>query len=121
MQQLKKDFAKTLNTFGMKYTTVMGTEVNVCVMCLNSECDSVVYYIVSYSQYLIEVSNDNLGRVPSDWMRINSTKYVTRYHPPQVVDNIRMMQRHKEQLKMEIDSAWKQFLRFDITYCLYCL
>jgi len=27
MQELKKDFTKTLNTFGMKYTTVMGTEV----------------------------------------------------------------------------------------------
>ncbi|XP_065892619.1 DNA mismatch repair protein Msh3-like isoform X2 [Dysidea avara] len=93
MQELRKDFAKTLHTFGMKYTTVMGTE------------------------YLIEVSNDNLARVPSDWMRINSTKHVTRYHPPQVVNNIRMMQQHKEQLKVEVDSAWKQFLStFSIHY-----
>jgi DNA mismatch repair protein MSH3 len=49
-------------------------------------------------------------RVPSNWVRISSTKKTTRYHPPEVVKALDKLLLAREELAVVCRSTWNQFL-----------
>jgi len=47
-----------------------------------------ILWQVSGEEYLIEVKNKEVAKVPQDWSRINATKAVTRMRSPFIVDQV---------------------------------
>ncbi|KAL8616653.1 hypothetical protein ACOMHN_031635 [Nucella lapillus] len=72
---------------------------------------SVDYVTVSQTEYLVEVKNTQLNTVPKQWTQISSTKAVSRFHPPYVVEKYRRLCQLREQLVATVTDAWDQFLR----------
>ncbi|XP_066459044.1 DNA mismatch repair protein Msh3 [Eleutherodactylus coqui] len=68
------------------------------------------YTTVSGQEFLIEVKNPLLYSVPSDWVTISSTKAVSRFHSPFIVENYRHLNRLREQLVLDCNTEWLQFL-----------
>ncbi|KAJ3337586.1 Mismatch repair protein msh3 [Gonapodya sp. JEL0774] len=68
------------------------------------------YVTVSQIDYLIEIRNNLLSSVPSSWIKLSSTKSVSRFHTPFIVEKMQERERHKELLKAEADKAYKGFL-----------
>ncbi|XP_058765907.1 DNA mismatch repair protein MSH3-like isoform X2 [Vicia villosa] len=56
-----------------------------------------------------ELSSD--VKVPSNWVKINSTKKTIRYHPPEVVTALDELSLAKEKLTVACRAAWDSFLR----------
>ncbi|KAI3945727.1 hypothetical protein MKW98_023001 [Papaver atlanticum] len=63
---------------------------------------------VSGSTHLIELPSDM--RVPSNWIKINSTKKTIRYHPPEVLNALDQLMLSKEELTVACRAAWDSFL-----------
>ncbi|KAI3898467.1 hypothetical protein MKX03_026047, partial [Papaver bracteatum] len=63
---------------------------------------------VSGSTHLIELPSDL--RVPSNWVKINSTKKTIRYHPPEVLKALDQLMLAKEELTVACREAWDSFL-----------
>jgi DNA mismatch repair protein MSH3 len=68
------------------------------------------YTTVSGVQYLVEVKNKDINKVPSDWTRISGTKQVTRFHPPYVLEDVQLLAQHSELLVANAKQAWNEFL-----------
>ncbi|XP_041855625.1 DNA mismatch repair protein Msh3 [Melanotaenia boesemani] len=86
IQEHRKDIRLTLKVPALDYTTVSGQE------------------------FLIEVKNSLSSIVPSDWVKISSTKAVSRYHSPFLVDRYRKLQQLREQLLLDCQKEWTDFL-----------
>ena len=52
------------------------------------------YTTVSGDDYLVEVKNKDVGRVPKDWIKISGTKSVARYRSPFIVAQVRRRDVH---------------------------
>ncbi|KAJ1694446.1 hypothetical protein LUZ63_011144 [Rhynchospora breviuscula] len=63
---------------------------------------------ISGTSHLIELSSDM--RVPSNWIKISSTKKSTRYHPPEVVKALDELLLAREELTVVCRSTWDRFL-----------
>ncbi|KAK7279964.1 hypothetical protein RJT34_25026 [Clitoria ternatea] len=63
---------------------------------------------VSGTTHLIELSTD--VKVPSNWIKVNSTKKTIRYHPPEVVTTLDKLSLAKEELTVVCRTAWDSFL-----------
>ncbi|KAF9600548.1 hypothetical protein IFM89_010034 [Coptis chinensis] len=63
---------------------------------------------VSGSTHLIELRSDL--RLPSNWVKVNSTKRTIRYHPPEVLKALDELLLAKEELALACRSAWDRFL-----------
>ena len=50
-------------------------------------------------------------KVPSNWVKINSTKKTIRYHPPEVLAALDKLSLAKEELGVVSLAAWNSFLR----------
>ena len=87
IQSHRREVRLTLKAPALDYTTVLGTE------------------------FLVEVKNSNLGLVPNDWMKISSTKSVTRYHTPFVMEAYKRLSQQRERLEAVCEQAWIHFLR----------
>lgn len=61
--------------------------------------------------HLIEVRASDAGRVPADWVRINSTKRAVRFHTPAIVELQRQRDRHREMLTAVANEAFRDFVR----------
>ena len=70
----------------------------------------VKYATVAGIEYLIEVSNSDIKRVPASWMKISGTKKLSRFHTPEVVRLMSERDRHKEALAAACDDAFKDLL-----------
>lgn len=72
----------------------------------------VTYVTVSGIEYLVEVSNDktSLKGVPASWAKVSSTKKVSRFHTPKVMEMIKERDQRKESLAAECDKAFRVFL-----------
>ena len=46
-----------------------------------------------------------------------STKQVSRFHPPYVLEAIKLQAQHTDQLRINAQSAWDEFL----TYVIECV
>ncbi|KAG9120901.1 Mismatch repair protein msh3, partial [Ceratobasidium sp. 392] len=58
----------------------------------------------------IDVRNGDTKKVPASWLRINSTKAVTRFHTPEVKVKIQERDMYKETLAAEAKKAFNMFL-----------
>ncbi|KAF5191448.1 Dna mismatch repair protein msh3 [Thalictrum thalictroides] len=63
---------------------------------------------VSGSTHLIELPLN--VKVPSNWIKVNSTKKTIRYHPPEVMKALDELLLAKEELTLSCRSAWNSFL-----------
>ncbi|KAH7364083.1 DNA mismatch repair protein msh3 [Rhexocercosporidium sp. MPI-PUGE-AT-0058] len=68
------------------------------------------YVTVAGIEYLIEVPNQDLKRVPASWSKISGTKKVSRFHTPEVIRLLRERDQHKESLSAACDIAFKTLL-----------
>uniref|UniRef100_A0A8C6VDV3 DNA mismatch repair protein MSH3 n=1 Tax=Naja naja TaxID=35670 RepID=A0A8C6VDV3_NAJNA len=75
---------------------------------LNSS--SVDYVSVSGQEFQIEVKNSVVSSVPLDWIKVSSTKVVSRFHTPFIVENYKMLNQLREQLVLDCNSEWLCFL-----------
>ncbi|KAK3610246.1 hypothetical protein CHS0354_022310 [Potamilus streckersoni] len=81
-----QDLKRTLMEPSLEYMTVLGTE------------------------YQVKVRNTLLKKVPSDWIKITSTKEVSRFHSPFIVEKCKQLSQLREQLVLDCNKAWIQFL-----------
>lgn len=63
---------------------------------------------VSGTTHLIELPVD--VKVPSNWVKVNSTKKATRYHAPEVLTALDQLSLANEELAIVCRSAWQKFL-----------
>jgi len=75
---------------------------------LNKLC--VEFKCVSGLEYLVEVKNNELKSIPSDWVKISATKQVTRFRPPTVDEWFKELCLTREQLTIASNDAWVHFL-----------
>lgn len=68
------------------------------------------YVTVAGIEYLIEVANTDLKRVPASWAKISGTKKVSRFHTPTVLRLIAERDQHKESLASACDQAFADLL-----------
>ncbi|XP_063278862.1 DNA mismatch repair protein Msh3 isoform X4 [Prinia subflava] len=71
---------------------------------------SAEYVTVSGQEFLIEVKNCHKSSVPSDWIMVSSTKAVSRFHSPFIIENYRVLQQLREQLVLDCSAEWLCFL-----------
>lgn len=71
---------------------------------------NVVYVTVSGIEYLIEVKNNEIKKVPASWVKISGTKAVSRFHTPEVVKMTRERDQHREALAAACDEAFTSML-----------
>ncbi|CAL1530222.1 unnamed protein product [Lymnaea stagnalis] len=69
------------------------------------------YMTVSKTEFLIEVKNSQMKLVPPDWIQMNSTKVVSRFQTPFIVDQYRQLNELKELLVIHTLEAWQQVLQ----------
>lgn len=60
--------------------------------------------------FLIEVRNSQIKGLPSDWVKVNNTKMVSRFHTPAIVGLIEKLQYNNDLLLQEADGEYKRFL-----------
>lgn len=70
----------------------------------------VTYSTVAGIEYLIEVPNQDLKRVPASWAKISGTKKASRFHTPEVIRMLRERDQHKESLSAACDTAFRALL-----------
>uniref|UniRef100_A0A674P0D5 MutS homolog 3 (E. coli) n=1 Tax=Takifugu rubripes TaxID=31033 RepID=A0A674P0D5_TAKRU len=68
------------------------------------------YTTVSGQEFLIEVKNSLSSSVPPEWVKVSSTKAVSRYHTPFLVERYRKLLQLREQLLLDCQSEWIHFL-----------
>ncbi|XP_039615196.1 DNA mismatch repair protein Msh3 isoform X3 [Polypterus senegalus] len=68
------------------------------------------YVTVSGQEYLIEVKNSMLSQVPNSWIKVSSTKSVSRFHTPFIVEKNQLLCQLREQLILDCGDAWITFL-----------
>ncbi|XP_044967026.1 DNA mismatch repair protein MSH3 isoform X1 [Hordeum vulgare subsp. vulgare] len=79
---------------------------------------SLEYKTVSGTAYLIELPVDR--KVPSNWLKVNSTKKAIRYHTPEVLKNLDNLLLAKEELAVICRKTWHKFLMdFDKYYAQF--
>lgn len=61
-------------------------------------------------EYLIEVRNSEVAKIPSDWLKFNSTKTVSRFFTPEVTKLIERFKYCEEVLISKTESNFKVFL-----------
>ncbi|KAL1895856.1 Mismatch repair protein msh3 [Sporothrix stenoceras] len=68
------------------------------------------YVTVAGIEYLVEVLNTDIRRVPASWIKVSGTKKASRFHTPTVVRLIRERDQHKEALAAACDAAFAALL-----------
>ncbi|XP_051279445.1 DNA mismatch repair protein Msh3 isoform X3 [Dicentrarchus labrax] len=72
------------------------------------------YTAVSGQEFLIEVKNSLSSTVPPDWVKISSTKAVSRYHTPFLVGRYKKLLQLREQLLLDSQTEWTNFLEPEV-------
>lgn len=68
------------------------------------------YVTVAGIEFLIEVPNTDIKKVPASWAKISGTKKVSRFHTPEVIQLIAERDQHREALAAACDAAFKDLL-----------
>ncbi|ELK11483.1 DNA mismatch repair protein Msh3 [Pteropus alecto] len=71
---------------------------------------SAQYVTVSGQEFMIEIKNSAVSCIPADWIKVGSTKAVSRFHSPFVVENYRHLNQLREQLVLDCNAEWLDFL-----------
>ncbi|KAF9438345.1 Mismatch repair protein msh3 [Entomortierella beljakovae] len=64
---------------------------------------------VSGIDYLIEVKNKDVAKVPKAWIKISGTKQASRFHTPEAIQLIQAKAQHQERLVIACDRAFAEF------------
>lgn len=62
------------------------------------------------TDYLIEVRNTQVKGLPADWVKVNCTKMISRFHTPNIIRLIEKLQYHKDLLLRDAEDEYKSFL-----------
>nr|ADT92190.1 DNA mismatch repair protein [Zea mays] len=91
-------------------STILNSAVKL-LSCLNKDAadqgDMLNLFMASVDQFP-ELPVDR--RVPSNWIKINSTKKAIRYHTPEILKNLDKLLLAKEELAVICRSMWHKFL-----------
>jgi DNA mismatch repair protein MSH3 len=68
------------------------------------------YVTVAGLEYLLEVANTDIKKVPTDWIKISGTKAVSRFQNKFIIDQLKEREQHRELLVISADKAYKNFL-----------
>lgn len=60
--------------------------------------------------YLIEVRNTQVKDVPSDWVKVNNTKMISRFHTPNIIQLLEKLQYQKDLLLRDANTEYEHFL-----------
>lgn len=60
--------------------------------------------------YLIEVRNTQVKDLPSDWVKVNSTKMISRFHTPTIIRLLNKLQYQKDMLFRDANAEYEHFL-----------
>ncbi|XP_059949087.1 DNA mismatch repair protein Msh3 isoform X2 [Mesoplodon densirostris] len=71
---------------------------------------SAQYVTVSGQEFMIEIKNSAVSCIPTDWVKVGSTKAVSRFHSPFIVENYRHLNQLREQLVLDCSAEWLDFL-----------
>ncbi|TXT09048.1 hypothetical protein VHUM_02522 [Vanrija humicola] len=74
------------------------------------------YVTVSGIEYLVEVPLRDSKLVPPKWVKISSTKAVSRFHTPEILKITKEREQHKETLAASAKKAFQSF-QADIAEC----
>ncbi|KAJ6833348.1 DNA mismatch repair protein MSH3 [Iris pallida] len=69
---------------------------------------SLEFMSVSGTTHLIELPLD--ARVPSNWVKVNSTKKTNRYHTPEILAALDKLALYREELAVTCKTTWRNFL-----------
>ncbi|KAF9185929.1 Mismatch repair protein msh3 [Haplosporangium sp. Z 767] len=64
---------------------------------------------VSGIDYLVEVKNKDVAKVPKSWVKISGTKQVSRFHTPETIQLIQAKAQHQERLALACERAFAAF------------
>ncbi|XP_018120356.1 DNA mismatch repair protein Msh3 isoform X1 [Xenopus laevis] len=79
------------------------------------------YTSVYGQEFLIEIKNSLSSTVPTDWITVSSTKAVSRFHSPFIVENYRHLNQLREKLVLDCNIEWLHFLdKFGENYHSVC-
>ncbi|KAG0357337.1 Mismatch repair protein msh3 [Podila minutissima] len=67
------------------------------------------YASVSGIDYLVEIKNKDVAKVPKSWVKISGTKQVSRFHTPNTIQLIQEKAQHQERLTLACDKAFTAF------------
>ena len=107
-----KTIRKVLKKPALQYTTWMGEEVGSLFLA--------VFVNSTRPQYVVEIRKDEQRDIPANWTLLSSTKYLRRYHTPQVRAKLQERAQHKEALALAAHKAFLSFLE-EITEKYYAL
>ena len=85
LEELRPQLAATLNVRAVAYVSV-----------------------ANQGEYLVEVALELEKRAPRTWERVSSTKKVVRFRPPDVKQQLSVLQLAKEHLAVAAKQAWQQ-------------
>lgn len=71
----------------------------------------VEYVTVAENIYLLEIKSSNSRHIPRDWIKINGTKYNSRYRTPKTITLLAELSQCKEALELEYRKQYSEFLR----------
>ncbi|XP_058512170.1 DNA mismatch repair protein Msh3 [Ochotona princeps] len=71
---------------------------------------SAQYVTVSGQEFMIEIKNSSVSCIPTDWIKVGSTKAVSRFHSPFIVEHYRRLNQLREQLALDCNVEWLGFL-----------
>ncbi|KAJ1818882.1 Mismatch repair protein msh3 [Coemansia sp. RSA 2675] len=71
---------------------------------------SLEFKSISGIDYLIDIKNSQAKNVPTDWVKISSTKTNVRFHTPFIVEKLAERERCRESLRQAARDAYNEFL-----------
>jgi LAS superfamily LD-carboxypeptidase LdcB len=67
------------------------------------------------TEYLLEIPVARAKTVPEDWLRVNSTKTMVRFHTPTVQKLLKQLAQARDLLQIAAQQAWTSFLRSSLS------
>ncbi|BFZ55716.1 Mismatch repair protein msh3 [Savitreella phatthalungensis] len=91
---------------------IVESDLDEHLSCLATELQypSLAYMTVAGVEYLLELPNDKAKHAPRDWIKVNGTKAISRFHTPTVLRLLAERAQRKELLAQECDKAFADFL-----------
>lgn len=74
------------------------------------------YITVAGIEYLVEIPARDVKSIPPKWVKISSTKTVTRFHTPEIMNFLKEREQHKETLAAAAKRAFQAF-QSDVAEC----
>lgn len=69
------------------------------------------YVTVAGIEFLVEVKNTELKKVPQNWIKISGTKAVSRFHTPFIISKTRERDQHRDRLRIASENAFRDYLQ----------